>query len=73
MKTATDLLLVLVLGIKFIAISAIITAVVCALMLIPFGFYKSNGGKKKYFAYCGKVFFNLFNLINEGIEYIFTI
>lgn len=73
MKTATDLLLALVIGVKFIAISAIITAIIGALMLIPYRAYKSKGGKKTYNKYCCKVFYKLFNLINEGIERVFTI
>ena len=67
------LLVVLVASFKLAFNMFIVALIIGALMLIPFGFYKSNGGKKTYFKYCGIVFVRLFNLINEGIEHIFSI
>lgn len=72
MKTATDILVTLIVGAELTFKMAIITAIIGALMLIPYRAYKHNGGKKTYFKYCSMVVHRLFNLANKGIEHIFT-
>lgn len=73
MTTATNLLVAFVASLELAFQMFLMVLVLGAVMFILWLIYKSKGGKKTYNKYCCKVFYKLFNLINEGIERVFTI